>query len=353
MSSFNRLSAAAIFAFYVSPIASAAVVTATFTPSVVRTQTQGAGTYDVMDFFWTSASGAEFMNYTFEAIATSGFLQDPARLQDDRQTANDPGTQNGNTRGAVDTWMNTVMSAAAKEDAGYFATIVANPAYYAPSGTGAAPPFTHLKWDVFDMEAGDDNNLNDHPDGSFNATAPYHIARLVTTPGTTGSVSISAYDTSQPNVPFVFNFPGEGILTHVVDAEIFVPNRNDPGFVEHTFGYTGQPPVAWDNFEFLSYAPNYGAPSAAPGAAAAANATFNPDTAEFHWTTTGAPRGDYVWQVRVHDFFGPADNGTLTVRVVVPEPSAAALCGAFLLAASGIARRRSSAPATGRSFDVS
>lgn len=334
----QRFAAAMAIALYLFAAARGATVTMTKTANVVRSQTQGAGTYDVYDFFYSSAAGAEFISYRIIANAASGAFADPAALQDDRQGNS---TNETNTGGSVDTYANTVWSFAGKDDLGYNATIIADPGGYVPSGAGAAAPFTFLDWTVSDVFGEDDNDLNDAlTNGPVAVTAPYHLVRLLAAPGTTGAVEFHAFDTSQPGTPFIFNFWGEGILTHVVDAEIVVPDPDDPGFVEHTFGYAGEPPVAWDNFEFLSYAPNYGAPADAPGAAAAANATFNADTAAFHWSTTGAPRGDYVWQVRVHDSFGPADTGTLTVRVTVPEPSTAGLFGLVIFGASSAGGRR-------------
>jgi hypothetical protein len=328
---------------FVVPFAAAAPIVTMTQSTLVRSQFQGGGTYQVLDFYYSSTPGAEFLNYTLDVQATLGLLHDPARLQDDRQTTPDSGTQNGNTAGAVDTWANTVMSAAAKVDAGFAATISANPAYYVPSGTGAAPGFTRLQWDVFDTVQFDDNNLNDHPEGPFTSAAPYHLARVVASEISGGTATFTAYDSSALGVgaTFQFQWGGEGFLTHVDDAEINDVNSNDPGVVEHTFTTTGQPPVGWTNFELLSYTPNYGAPLDAPGAAAAANAMFTAANQTFNWASTGAPRGDYVWRVQVIDGFGPGDTGTLTVHVTqVPELSSLALSGLALLGVYVRTRRR-------------
>ena len=184
----------------------APIVTMTQTNGVVRSLAQGAGTYNVLDFYLTNSQGAEFTNYRLITTAVTGSLADPARLQDDRQQDN---VTEANTAGSVDTYANTVMSAAAKDDGGYTATINVNGASYSPTGSGAAPAFNFLDWSVFDTATGDDNDLNDYPaagGGPFAKVAPYHIARVLTSTDAAGTVQFQAFDTAGPGVPAIFNF---------------------------------------------------------------------------------------------------------------------------------------------------
>jgi len=184
----------------------APIVTMTQTNGVVRSQVQGGGTYNVLDFFYTNSQNAEFTNYRITATAAIGSMFDPAKLQDDRQQNS---ADVSNTAGPVDTYANTVMSAAAKEDGGYLATINVNTGSYSPTGSGASAGFPFLDWSVFDTVTGDDNDLNDFPasgGGPFAQTAPYHLARIVTSSDAAGTVQVQAFDTAGPGVPAVFNF---------------------------------------------------------------------------------------------------------------------------------------------------
>ena len=195
-----------LFICVATSASAAPIVTATTTYGIVRSQAQGAGTYQAIDFYYTASPGAEFTNYRLTIQAVGGFLYDPARLQDDRQQDDVSET---NTAGSVDTYANTVMSAAAKNDGGYTSTIFANGASYSPTGSGAAAAFTFLDWSVFDTASGDDNDLNDFPaagGGPFAKSAPYHIARVLTSTDFAGTVQFQAFDTANPGVPTTFAF---------------------------------------------------------------------------------------------------------------------------------------------------
>jgi hypothetical protein len=332
--------AGSLFALVASSAVAAPLVTMVQSTQT-RTQIQGAGTYGVLDFFWTNTPGAEFTNYRIIVNATIGSLFDPSRLQDDRQMHPQSGLADGNTAGAVDTWANTVMSAAAKDDGGYFASRSVNPGSYNPTGLGAAPPFTFLDWSVFDTAGEDDNDLTNHSDGVYTSTAPYHIARILTSVGALGTVQIQAFDTSSNGNPTIYNFTGFGpaVTRPIVnDAVITDVNRNDPGVVMHTFTQSGgTPPVTWDQFQFVSYTPmpNH----AGDGTPAAANATFDPADQTFSWHTVGAPRGSYIWSVRASNSSG-SDTGTLTIRTEVPEPTSVILVGLAMLTGIGFRRRQ-------------
>jgi hypothetical protein len=190
----------------------------------VRTQTQGGGTYQVLDLFYSNSAGAEFLGYQLNVTTTAGTLFDPARGQDDRQTETDPGTEDFETRGAVDTWVNTVATATAKIDYGYVPNIVSNPAGYNMTGgsqTVPAAPFTFLDVFVNDSVAGDDNDMSNHPDGPFVGSAPYHIARILAAPFATGTIRFQTSDSSAPGTLSDFNyfFGFDGEHQPVVDPE--------------------------------------------------------------------------------------------------------------------------------------
>jgi hypothetical protein len=159
-----------------------------------------------LDFYLTNSAGAEFTNYRLQVAAALGSLYDPARLQDDRQQNN---AVEANNAGSVDTWANTVMSAAAKDDGGFNASITPNGTSYVPAGASPAPPYQFLDWSVFDTKTNDDNDLNDYPaldGGPFPVTAPYHIARILADVESAGTAVFQAFDTISAGVPTVFNF---------------------------------------------------------------------------------------------------------------------------------------------------
>jgi hypothetical protein len=206
-----RLQSIAIPLLVLATIATSAVPAPIITLSTsTLTRPQNGVTYEVIDFFWTNSPGAEFTNYDITVTATTGLLHDPVRQQDDRQYNS---TNESANSGSVDTWVNTVMSSAAKDDAGYTATISMNPAFYQATGTGAAPGFTKLQWAVFDVNLEDDNDLSDHSDGGYSATAPYHIARILASLDASGLIGFRAFDTATPNgANYVFYFPGDNFL---------------------------------------------------------------------------------------------------------------------------------------------
>jgi hypothetical protein len=100
-------------------------------------------------------------------------------------------------------------------------------------------------------------------------------------------------------------------------------------------------PINWgpalNSLVLQSYTPNYGAVGTVGYFAAP---LWDPVTQQFSWNTTGAKRGDYVWNVSAANAFGTG-FGTITVHIQLadgPEPASFVLAalaaiglGAFVL----------------------
>jgi hypothetical protein len=328
--------AAASFAFaFVSITAiGAPFVTMTRTPNVVRPQVQGGGMYDVYDYFWTNGPNQEFVTYQVIGQTTSGSFVDPSRSQDFRQSTS---TNQSNTTGSVDTYANTVMTAAAADDGGYTATITANPAFYVPSGIGVAS-FTQFDWTVFDLVEGDDNDLSDHPDGPFDAAAQYHILRVLTTPGAIGSVNFSAFDTANGSVgtPFAQCLCQPDILAPIVG------DLNGGRILGNRLAVFDAPPASDPNSgDSLTWSITSFSGS---GLLGVSEPTIDPVTGEFRWVRNSgqAPYGPYTAILRATDQSGLFDEGTLSFKLVayIPEPSAVALSWIAILGVLGLVGRR-------------
>lgn len=216
---------AAATAAYAGPI-----VTKSETTGLVRggTAAQGAGTYNAIDLFWTnSATGglngstsAEFTNYRLivtPTAGTGGSLVDTSKQQKDRQQ--DEANDNTVQLGAIDTYANTEMSAAAKNDGAYATAITCNAGSYCPASTGTSGPQSLIDWSILESATqssiafplgGDDNDLNNFAgsggDGPYTVAAPFHIARILYTVGGSGTVVMQAFDSSSNGVPTIYNF---------------------------------------------------------------------------------------------------------------------------------------------------
>ncbi len=134
------------------------------------------------DFFYTASDGAEFTTYELivqisNASGLVGIL-DPIRGTDGQQ---DVGSD------AIDTFANTVGSFLGAGNASY------NFTEYNPGGFSPDPvPAPSLTWAVFDTLTGDGNSVG--------GGAPFHLARILTTPDAIGTVVFDAFDTLQGSV---------------------------------------------------------------------------------------------------------------------------------------------------------
>jgi hypothetical protein len=150
------------------------------------------GGFDTLDFFYSaSAPPAEFTNYRLNVVNSNGaLLQDPVKAN---TSSSDPA--------AVDTWMNTVYSLFNLGPASYtFNT-------YKPTGLGSnTPPVAQIDWSVFDTGAGDTNGPLDTGGPAGVVNAPYHLARVLATPGATGTATFTAFDSTSNGVGSVFAF---------------------------------------------------------------------------------------------------------------------------------------------------
>jgi hypothetical protein len=162
-------------------------------PAPIVTMQQSLATvpsYLTLDFYFTATPDAEFLNYRINVVNANG-----ARIQDPFVSQSDVGGD------APDTWANTVASLLGLGPASF----VFN--RWKPTGLGSqSPPVVQLDWSVFDVFAGDANHIAGFGD------APWHLARVLTSPGAIGNVTFTAFDTltlddSGAAVGTVFNFP--------------------------------------------------------------------------------------------------------------------------------------------------
>lgn len=132
-----------------------------------------------IDFYYTGSAGAEFTNYRLSLETTGGSLTllDPTKANTSDQDSD-----------AIDTFMNTVYSLYGFGPASY------NFNTYKPTGPGSnSPPVAKIDWSVFDTGTGDTNSFDaGAPYGVVNA--PFHLARVLYAPGSSGTWSFQAFD---------------------------------------------------------------------------------------------------------------------------------------------------------------
>jgi hypothetical protein len=144
----------------------------------------GDSGFNAIDFFYEASPGAEFTCYQLSFGTSNG-----ARIYD-------PLPRNKQDVGgdAIDTFVNTVGSLVGDSDA----SILANPAFYNPSGTAAPALVDELDWLVFDLLQGDTNTYNGN-------SGPFHLARVLVEPEAMWHATMQAFDniaTSEPKQNF-------------------------------------------------------------------------------------------------------------------------------------------------------
>ena len=209
---------------------------------IVTMEQNVVGTFNALDFFYSSTPGGEFLNYRLDVQNANGPL-----LADPMQAArSDEGSD------AVDTFMNTVGSFLGAGTASYQHNT------YTPTGFTPDPqPTQRIDWSVFDTLEGDTNSVG--------GGAPFHLARVLVLPTGMGTATFTAFDTltldtsGQP-IPTRFDFTfGEPVTAFEVDDDVWVSSSgssdssadadgNGDGIVdaadyviwpEHTTGSTG------------------------------------------------------------------------------------------------------------------
>jgi hypothetical protein len=143
-----------------------------------------------IDVMYTVGAGGEFTNWDLRATPSVGSILDPNTNQ-----------RSFNTSGGavpIDTFANTVFSAVNAGPASYVFTeynpgsaFPPVPAQQSPTAGASLPNPDELNWSIFDTNVGDGNIA-----GFF----PYHMARVVYSPGGAGVVTAQFFDTTNAGV---------------------------------------------------------------------------------------------------------------------------------------------------------
>jgi len=151
----------------------------------------------VLDFYYSASAGAEFTNYNLQVTSSNG-----ANILDPVRTSAGWWDQGGD---ANDTWANTPFSLLFGSAPSSVFQV------YKPTAPSQSPiPTAALKWEIFDNEVGDTNNVDTGdtsgfpPDGI--AHAPWHLARVLVAPTGTGVVVIDAFDTASGGISSLSTF---------------------------------------------------------------------------------------------------------------------------------------------------
>lgn len=310
---------------------------------IVTMTSSSQGGYQVLDFFYSAGSPtADFTTYEIDVQCTgAACIADPNRGASSGTTQWAPAA--GGAR--LDTWANTVFSLLYDNPATY---VFSN---YKPTLPGQTPlPAQRLTWTVFDTDAGDTNTVDP------SIQAPYHLTRILTDAGSTGTVVYRAFDNIEGNDEgrFTFDFGDSGPentppVVNPQPADVDPPGESGsatppPGFtnmVATTFtatddGLPAPPSLTFSNAVLSSFTPlNPGVVNPAFNGVVAANGDFT-------WNTTGFHRGTYAIDVSVSDgelSSAPGGNYIVTIDHV-PEPSTLALLGLAMVGSFGLIRRR-------------
>jgi hypothetical protein len=158
------------------------------------------------DIFYTVTPGAEFTNWELQVIPIFGSVLDPDPYQRSFNTAS------GNTI-PIDTFANTVYSAVGAGPASYVFTeynpgspgvnsppflIPPVPPQPAPTSGAQSPNPDEMRWSIYDTDVGD---------GNVTGYFPYHMARVVYSPGAHLHIYVRFVDTSNPPRGELFAYP--------------------------------------------------------------------------------------------------------------------------------------------------
>jgi hypothetical protein len=150
-----------------------------------------------VDLFYTVTPGGDFTNWDLRVTPPTGSILDP-----------NPHQRNFNTASGgpipIDTFVNTVFSSIGAGPASYvfieyhpgsaFPPVPPQP----PPTAGASPPNPdELNWSIFDTATGDGNIA-----GFF----PYHMARIVFSPGGHWRITAHFFDTTNAGIGEEFTF---------------------------------------------------------------------------------------------------------------------------------------------------
>lgn len=125
-------------------------------------------------------------------------------------------------------------------------------------------------------------------------------------------------------------------LPFIVDAFVDNVDANVPGFVDQRLLVFNAPAT---NLSLDSYIPAPGVAGSGPAIAAVLGPGVFPYQPRFRWNTVGSPPGTYKWLVTATNFRGTTD-GSITVRITVPEPAILGLIWVVVPALLGPHRRR-------------
>jgi hypothetical protein len=182
-----------------------------------------------------------------------------------------------------------------------------------------------------------------NPPGVATATNVWQFAQLAIPDAASGTFSFNGTFTVQNaqgnnslDIVSGGTFPGLTLppVVNPLDFTSIFLNATVSGTVTATNNPTSWGP-AGPSIPLASYTPNYGAVG---GVGFVANAGWDPATQQFSWNTTGAKRGEYVWNVSATNA-GGTGNGTVTVFIYGPEPASIVLAGLAMIGMIGFARR--------------
>jgi hypothetical protein len=98
----------------------------------------------------------------------------------------------------------------------------------------------------------------------------------------------------------------------------------------------GDEPIIWSDLSNFTYTPGFGAGPGSPGISI--QPVWNPLMQSFTWNTSGSTSGTYAWNVTATNA-GGSDAGSISIDVILPEPSSLVLLGLALTALAAGSRQ--------------